>query len=84
MFISQQLIEIDIKYTDEANEKTKEECCPGAPFVNFSTIPGVLVNISNPQIFKGFFSMSLMVYSSDTIANLISRISKENKRIKGE
>lgn len=28
--------EIVIKYADEAPEKTKEECCPGSPFINFA------------------------------------------------
>ncbi|XP_014217285.1 leucine--tRNA ligase, cytoplasmic [Copidosoma floridanum] len=26
---------LEIKYSDEADEKTKEECCPGAPYISF-------------------------------------------------
>lgn len=31
-----ELDDIVIKFSDEAPEKIKEECCPGSPFINFS------------------------------------------------
>lgn len=30
-----QLEGIDIKYSDEADDKVKEDCCPGKPFTTF-------------------------------------------------
>ncbi|XP_076749631.1 leucyl-tRNA synthetase [Xylocopa sonorina] len=73
---------IVIKYTDEAPEKTREECCPGAPHINFSTKPGILVCFINPQICKGLFRMSVKIADTDTVQDVVSRISKENKVIK--
>ncbi|XP_012279692.1 leucine--tRNA ligase, cytoplasmic isoform X2 [Orussus abietinus] len=76
------LEEIEIKYTDEAPEKTKEECCPGTPYMNFSTKPGITVTAANPQISSGFFSMQLKICHGDTVLAVATRIAKENKRLK--
>lgn len=72
-----------IRYTDEAPEKTKEECCPGAPYMNFSTKQGVSVCIINPQKYSGLFRMDIIIADGDTIEDIISRILKENKVMKG-
>ncbi|XP_029053430.2 leucine--tRNA ligase, cytoplasmic [Osmia bicornis bicornis] len=73
---------ITIKYTDEAPEKTKGECCPGSPYVNFSTKPGISVCVMNSQKCSGLFRTSIQISDSDTAADVISRILKENKHIK--
>lgn len=71
-----------IKYTDEAPEKTREECCPGAPYMNFSVKVGIPVFIINPQKYNGLFRMTIKIANTDTVENIISRISKDNKLIK--
>lgn len=73
---------VTIKYTDEAPEKTKEECCPGAPYINFFVLPGVLVNISNPDPCNGLFRTSIKIQEGDRVSNVVSRIARGNKRIK--
>ena len=71
-----------IKYTDEAPEKTKEECCPGAPYMNFSTKQGLSVCVINPQKYSGLFRINIKITDADTVEDIISRILKENKVIK--
>ncbi|KZC08152.1 Leucine--tRNA ligase, cytoplasmic, partial [Dufourea novaeangliae] len=71
-----------IKYTDNAPEKTKEECCPGSPYINFFSKPGLSVRAINPQKCTGLFSMFVKITNGDTAADVISRISKESKLIK--
>ncbi|XP_043525859.1 leucine--tRNA ligase, cytoplasmic [Frieseomelitta varia] len=73
---------IVIKYTDEAPEKTKEECCPGAPYMNFSTKQGLSVCVINPQKYSGLFRINIKITDADTVEDIISRILKENKVIK--
>ncbi|XP_048511037.1 leucine--tRNA ligase, cytoplasmic isoform X2 [Athalia rosae] len=76
------LEEVIIKYTDEASDKTKEECCPGAPYITFSTRPGISLNVVNPQMCTGLFTKTVKVFEGDTAANLVARIVKDNKSIK--
>lgn len=78
-----QLEEIVIKYTDEAPEKTKEECCPGAPYMSFSKKLAVSIQIINPQSCCGLFEVSVDISQADTAANVVSRIVKVYKHIKG-
>lgn len=73
---------IVIKYTDEAPEKTKEECCPGAPYMNFATKQGLSVCVMNPQKYSGLFRINIKITDADTVEDIISRILKENKLIK--
>ncbi|XP_017875830.1 leucine--tRNA ligase, cytoplasmic isoform X2 [Ceratina calcarata] len=73
---------IEIKSTEEATEKTREECCPGVPYMSFSSKPGISVCAINPQKCKGLFRVSVKISDGDTVEDVISRISKENKTIK--
>ncbi|XP_043263224.1 leucine--tRNA ligase, cytoplasmic [Colletes gigas] len=73
---------IVIKYTDEASEKTKQECCPGSPYMNFSSKPGISVCIMNPQKCSSLFRISVKIMDADSVTDIISRILKENKQIK--
>lgn len=82
-FTHNQLDEIIIKYTDEAPEKTKEECCPGAPYMSFSKKTAVPVHIVNPQSNSGLFEESISVSQADTASDIASRIAKHYKHIKG-
>lgn len=77
-----QLENIVIKYTDEASEKTREECCPGSPYMNFSVKAGISVCIINPQRCSGLFRTTVKIMDADSVADINLRISKENKNIK--
>jgi len=83
-FIYHQIHDIVIKYTDEATEKTREECCPGAPYINFFVKPIVLkpIYIINPQSCSNLFELSMQI-STATVADIVFHIVKENKHIKG-
>lgn len=83
IFIYHQLHDIVIKYTDEAPEKTKEECCPGAPYMNFSAKPIVSLYIINPQSCSNLLELSMEI-STVTVADIVSYIVKQNKHIKGK
>ncbi|KAH0558055.1 leucine--tRNA ligase, cytoplasmic [Cotesia glomerata] len=76
------LEDIEIQYTDNAPEKTKEECCPGAPYISFFASPGVGVRAINPQKCSGLFTISVKVCEGNTAADVAGKIAKENKRIK--
>lgn len=78
-----QLDEIIIKYTDEAPEKTKEECCPGVPYISFSTKPAVSISAINPQVGSGLFKLRVKVSQGDTAVDIASNIVKQNKSMKG-
>lgn len=78
-----QLYEINIRYTDEASEKTREECCPGDPYMTFSATPGVSLVAVNSQQCSGLFRMSVKVSDGNTAADISTRIAKDNKHIKG-
>ncbi|EGI71121.1 PREDICTED: leucine--tRNA ligase, cytoplasmic [Acromyrmex echinatior] len=75
--------DIVIKYTDEATEKTREECCPGAPYINFCVKPIVLkpICIINPQSCSNLFELSMKI-STATVADIVFHIVKENTHIK--
>ncbi|KAJ8952430.1 hypothetical protein NQ318_014522 [Aromia moschata] len=75
--------EVVIKYTDdkEATEKMKE-CCPGAPFVLFSTRSGVKVEFVNPVSYNGLFSKWIIISDGDDYAKVAQRLIKDNKAIK--
>ncbi|VEN44598.1 unnamed protein product [Callosobruchus maculatus] len=75
--------EVLVKYTDdpEATEKMKE-CCPGSPFVLFSTKPGVKLEFVNPVPLNGLLSKSLTISDGDTVSKITQRIAKDSKQIK--
>lgn len=79
-----QVEEVIVRFTDEdgASEKMKE-CCPGVPFVLFSTKPGVKIEFVNPVPLNGLFSRSYLISDGDTYAKVVSRLAKDNKTIKG-
>ncbi|XP_015605732.1 leucine--tRNA ligase, cytoplasmic [Cephus cinctus] len=76
------LEEIEIKFTDEAPEKTKEECCPGAPYISFSVKPGVWLSAVNPQKCNGIFTAKVKIASGDTASIVAARIAKECRQVK--
>ncbi|XP_011877441.1 PREDICTED: leucine--tRNA ligase, cytoplasmic isoform X2 [Vollenhovia emeryi] len=75
------LQDIVVKYTDEAPEKTREECCPGAPYMNFSATPIVSINLVNPQSCSNLLELSMAILTV-TAADMVSFIAKQHKHIK--
>lgn len=77
--------EVVIKFTDdkEASEKMKE-CCPGTPFVLFSTKPGVKVDFTNPILHNGLFSKFVTISDGDSYMKVIQRLAKDIKIIKSK
>ncbi|KAL0126848.1 hypothetical protein PUN28_005306 [Cardiocondyla obscurior] len=71
---------ITIKYTDEAPEKTKEECCPGTPYMTFSTELTTPIYIINPQSCSNLLELSMKI-STVTATDIISYIVEQNKHI---
>ncbi|XP_060530694.1 leucine--tRNA ligase, cytoplasmic [Cylas formicarius] len=72
-----------VRYTDEdgASEKMKE-CCPGAPFVVFSTKSGVRVEFVNPIPGSGLFSKYIVVSDDDTYDKIVQKLVRDVKHIK--
>lgn len=77
---------IEIKHTDcpDAPEKTREDCAPGQPHVNFSAEPSVSVNVVNPTPLSGLFTVAVDLVDGDSIEKVKAKIAKEVKAIKGE
>lgn len=72
------LDDIIIKYTDEALEKTREECCPGAPYMNFSSKPVVSICLVNPQCCSNLLELPMKI-STVTAADIASHVVKQNR-----
>ncbi|EFA02651.1 Leucine--tRNA ligase, cytoplasmic-like Protein [Tribolium castaneum] len=75
--------EVVVKFTDdEAADEKMKECCPGSPFVQFSSKPGVKVEFVNPVPNSGFFSQVLVISEGDTYAKIVQKLAREIKGIK--
>jgi leucyl-tRNA synthetase len=72
--------EVVVRYTDdEAAEEKMKECCPGAPFVQFATKPGVKVEFLNPVPNSGLFSQTVVVNDGDTYERVVQKLTKDVK-----
>ncbi|KAG8222240.1 hypothetical protein J437_LFUL001438 [Ladona fulva] len=78
------LEEIQFKYTDDeqVDEKLKEDCCPGGPFITFFSKPSVSINFINPVPSSGLFTCSVPIGDGDNVEKVVSRLIKNNKSIK--
>ncbi|XP_035480989.1 leucine--tRNA ligase, cytoplasmic [Scophthalmus maximus] len=79
---SLELEQIDVLFASEADEKVREDCCPGKPFCVFRSEPGVCVSLVNPQPCNGLFSTKVDVRQGDSRDSLVRRLSKVNRLIK--
>lgn len=70
---------IDIKYSDEADDKVKEDCCPGKPFTTFREEPSVAIKLVNPQPMSGLFEIKLPIYEGDDKTKVLTRIMKMDR-----
>lgn len=79
---SLELEHIEVKFASEAEDKVREECCPGKPLNVFRTEPGVSVFIVNPQPANGHFSTKIEIRQGDTRNSIIRRLMKVDRGIK--
>ncbi|XP_045894902.1 leucine--tRNA ligase, cytoplasmic isoform X1 [Micropterus dolomieu] len=79
---SLELEQIDVLFASEADDKVKEDCCPGKPFSVFRSEPGVCVFLVNPQPSNGLFSTKVEIRQGDSRDNIIRRLAKVNRLIK--
>ncbi|XP_036096034.1 leucine--tRNA ligase, cytoplasmic isoform X1 [Molossus molossus] len=79
---SLELEHIEVKFASEAEDKVREECCPGKPLNVFRTEPGVSVFIVNPQPSNGHFSTKIEIRQGDSRDSIIRRLMKMDRGIK--
>lgn len=74
-----------MKYTDDphAPEKTKEDCAPGTPHINFFAEAGVDVVVINPSPRNGLFQVTVSLADGDSVERVKAKLAKEVKAIKG-
>ncbi|KAF6280878.1 hypothetical protein mRhiFer1_007616 [Rhinolophus ferrumequinum] len=79
---SLELEHIEVKFASEAEDKVREECCPGKPLNVFRTEPGVSVSLVNPQPSNGHFSTKIEIRQGDNRDAIIRRLMKMDRGIK--
>ncbi|XP_015453579.1 leucine--tRNA ligase, cytoplasmic isoform X2 [Pteropus alecto] len=79
---SLELEHIEVKFASEAEDKVREDCCPGKPLTVFRTEPGVLVSLVNPQPSNGHFSTKIEIKQGDNCDAIIRRLMKMDRGLK--
>lgn len=69
---------MEIHYTDDpaATEKSREEICPGAPFISFSAKPTVEIVLENPIPRSGLFTITSNIVNGETTQSFTDKIAK--------
>ncbi|KAL3880632.1 hypothetical protein ACJMK2_032856 [Sinanodonta woodiana] len=70
---------IDVKHSEEADDKIREDCCPGKPFINLRTEPAVPLRFVNPQPYSGLFELNLPIFQDDTLFKVKTRLMKRDR-----
>lgn len=71
---------VEIKFSEQAeNDKVKEDCCPGKPFITFTTEPSVTLRFVNPQAYSGLFEVKLPIFQGDTVQKIKARLMKTDR-----
>ncbi|EMP40904.1 Leucyl-tRNA synthetase, cytoplasmic [Chelonia mydas] len=79
---SLELDHIEVKFASEADDKIKEDCCPGKPFSVFRMEPSISLFLVNPQPSNGHFSTKIEVRQGDGRDAIIRRLMKVDRGIK--
>ncbi|XP_073932831.1 leucine--tRNA ligase, cytoplasmic isoform X1 [Castor canadensis] len=79
---SLELEHIEVKFASEAEDKVREDCCPGKPLNVFRTEPGVPISLVNPQPSNGHFSIKIEIRQGDNCDSIIRRLMKMDRGIK--
>lgn len=70
---------VAVVFSEEADEKVRDECCPGKPFISYSTEPSVVLRMVNQQQCNGLFEVALPFFEGDTTAKITTRLAKGEK-----
>ncbi|XP_022705875.1 leucine--tRNA ligase, cytoplasmic-like isoform X2 [Varroa jacobsoni] len=76
------VVSLNIDYNDTVEDKIKEECCPGVPFVVFQELRSFNLTCLNQQHQTAAFEAVIPVLPNDTCRKLRERIRKENRHVK--
>lgn len=68
------LMQIEIKSSDEGDEKIREECCPMEPIIVYERKQSVLLELRNPQPHSALFSTTIPVFEGEILCDLINRL----------
>ena len=80
-----QLEGLDLRFsTDSPDERVREECCPGAPYVQYRAEPSVPLVAVNPQPGSGLFQVRLAVREGDTPRRIANRLARTERAVKGQ
>ncbi|XP_067663552.1 leucine--tRNA ligase, cytoplasmic-like [Haliotis asinina] len=78
-----ELEKIDIKFSEDADEKVQQDCCPGKPFITYRTEPNVPLKLLNTEPYSGLFETTVPIFQGDTPQQILTRLNKmERSKIK--
>ncbi|GAB6023880.1 Leucine--tRNA ligase, cytoplasmic [Chamberlinius hualienensis] len=72
---------ISIKSTEEgdADERIREDCCPGRPYITYRSSPSVTLKFINPQPCSGHFDIKIPIHDCDSGLQVAARICRYDK-----
>ncbi|XP_076467867.1 leucine--tRNA ligase, cytoplasmic-like [Babylonia areolata] len=70
---------LTVRFSEEADEKVRDDCCPGKPFITYRTEPSVCVRLVNQQQCSGLFEVLMPVFEGDSAARMAARLMKTEK-----
>lgn len=70
---------LDVAFSDDADGKIKDDCCPGKPYITYRVEPSVSVQCINPQAYSGLFEVSLPIFEGDTKTKVLNRLMKTDR-----
>jgi len=73
---------VEVGWSEEAGEKAREECRPGAPFIIYRTEPSVALSLVNNQPHTGMFRVECPVLPGDSPQALLDRLARRERGIK--
>src|SRR4051812_44244320 len=74
---------LEFRYSDEAEARIQEDCCPQVPYIAYRVEPSLPLRCINQQPLVAAFEVSLPVYQGDSVKELAMRLAKEVRSIKG-
>lgn len=74
---------IEFKYSDEADARIQEDCCPQTPYILYRVEASVPLLCTNQQPLIPAFELKIPVYQNDTVKNVAIRLGKELRNVKG-
>lgn len=84
VLLRMQLEGLDVKYSVDADDRIREECCPDKPHIVYRNEPTVDIYLRNPQPCNATFGLTVPIYANDTAQRVKTRIVRNEKLIKGD